>query len=101
MSSKLNSFGKFDGDEAICSLRYNKGNRIVGIEVYVGAALAHVDVLLQTRSSVVQVSEKDRIDDLVIMNQPDHVWQRIVETEYCIVVGIAFGSSLLDLHLEL
>lgn len=55
VSSKLHSLGEFDGNNTVCSLSYHKRYGIVCVEVNIRTTFAHIYVLLQSRSCVVQV----------------------------------------------
>ena len=79
VSSKLNRLSQLNSNETVGILSKDELSGIVGVEVIVASTYWSIEIFLNTWSSIIEVSQQNRIDDVVIdICDSDAVGTRIV-----------------------
>lgn len=71
MGGQLDRLGQLYSHIAARVFSDHKGNGVVGIQVGMTTTLAEVQVFSQARSCVVDISQQNRVNDLIIQTKAD------------------------------
>ena len=100
VSGELNRLSQFDSDEAVGILGKDELGGIVGVEVVVATAFWSIEVFLNTWGSIVEISQQNRIDDVVVdICDSDTVGTRVVQFDSDPFAVVTWGCSFLQLKL--
>lgn len=101
MSGELNSVSEFNVDETIDILSNYEGDCAISVEKNVASALRNVETFGESRSSVIEISQKDGIDDLSFEHNSDHIGSWIINSCDNVIGIVAERIPLLYLQLQL